>query len=104
MFNSIGNDKRFWMNLIKPSSKKEMEAVDRVKLNLRHVQSFSAFLSLVIIVISQFEYEFNYYIAFYKSKKETGKYEDYDGLTFRLIYLFISLLLGMYQTYKLILN
>lgn len=88
----IVEEKRFWMNLINPS-KNEMEIVDKIKLNLKYIETAIIIFSMLTIIISQFEYELVYYETCYVMNKP----DEYTGLPARIVYSIISLILSIFQ-------
>jgi hypothetical protein len=86
------NDKRFWMNLINPSSKKEMDVVDKIKLNLTYAETTKAIISFISIIMSQIEYENSYYPNYYENYTP----DLYNGLGPRIIYSVLALLLSKF--------
>ena len=89
-FMNAVDGKKFWMNLLNPSSKKEMEVVDKIKMNLTYVETIKAVISFLVIIVSQLEYEVSYYPVYIVDKKP----ENYKCLWLRIIYTVVSAILG----------
>jgi hypothetical protein len=83
------DEKRFWMNLINPG-KNEMGVIERIKYNLKTVNSILAVLSIIMIILSQIEYEVLYYPNFYVNKTP----DNYTGLSVRIIYTVITFIIS----------
>ena len=93
------NEKKFWMTLIDPSSKKEMDIVDRMKKSLTMIETAKAIISALMILVSQFEYELLYYETFYVDKNP----DAYEGLPVRILYSIATFFLSKFKHYIIIL-
>jgi hypothetical protein len=90
MQDNINNSKKFWMNLLNPSSKKEMDVVDKIKMNLTFVETIRAIISISVIVASQIEYEVAYYEVYYIKKNP----DEYTCMWLRIVYSVVSAILS----------
>ena len=88
-------NKKFWMNAMKPS-KLEKEVVDKIKQKIKIFEFLIAFLAIISILLSQFEYELEYYPKMYKPTcKNPERIKEYKGQPARIVVSILCLLMAL---------
>lgn len=82
---------RFWMNFLKPHTN-DRDIVAKIKHNTRIRETFIALFSIVALVISQFEYEIEYYPKMYTDDEKLKN--SYKGHPVRIVISCICALLA----------
>ncbi len=80
-------DKKFWMNLMKPS-KREIDIVNSIKFKLKIFETLIAIISFSSILFTQFEYELEYY----PKKVVLCDNPEYCGYNGGAVRVFVSLM------------
>lgn len=81
--------RKLWIDLLH-SSENQMDIIDKLKSRLKIFELLIALIALVSIVLSQIDYELDYYPNFY----EYNTPDNYNGLCYRLFFSVSSLLLS----------
>jgi hypothetical protein len=106
------DDKKFWMNLLKPT-KIERNVIEKIRRKLRIIDTLNAFISFFSLLISQVEYETEYYPKMYilenteyytKYPSRTGESEYQVGQYVRMVVSAMCLLLCLLASISCILN
>lgn len=92
-------NKRFWMNVLKPS-KMEREVVDGIKFKIKMLEFLIAIMSVVSILISQFEYELEYYPRHYNPSCLNPDESNYRGMPVRITISIICFLMAVMTIYN----
>lgn len=90
--NNESDDKRFWMNLLTPQGTNH---VDKLHRRLNYIELTIALIAMMSILLSQFEYEMEYYPTYYL-KLPDYPIDKYKGMPMRYIQTALSAILGIY--------
>jgi hypothetical protein len=73
----MDDDKKFWMNMQVPS-RKDLNIINKIKLKLKILETLVAIVSLTSLILTQFEYEIEYFNAKYLCNYECKDKKDLD--------------------------
>jgi hypothetical protein len=75
---------RFWINLVKSKKNDYLSTIDLYKTKLKFFETANAILSIITLVISEFEYDLSYFPTFIKNNTQNIVNERYAGDSSRI--------------------